>query len=111
MILDKSWLIGILTAALVFVVQIVANILISHYLKKHLEKRDKEQDAKEKAKIDYDQVSLEVNIASAKLSYALAMAIKRGSPNGEVEAGIAAYSEAMEKLQGFLRNQALYSIK
>lgn len=105
--MEKVWYV----AVAIFVVQIVANVIITHYVKKHLEDRDRKQEAKEKARINYENVSLEVNIASAKLSYALAMAIKRGSPNGEVEVGITSYNEAMDKLQDFLRNQALYSIK
>lgn len=105
--MDKVWYV----AVVVFVVQVVANVVISHYVKKNLERRDAAQDKKEKSRIEYEKVSLEVNIASAKLSYALAMAIKRGSPNGEVETGIAAYNDAMQKLQDFLRSQALYSIK
>ena len=111
MTLDKSWIVGILTGAAVFVIQLLATLVITHFVKKKLEERDAKQDKKEKARIEYENVSLEVNIASAKLSYALAMAWKRGQPNGEVEAGITAYNEAMEKLQTFIRNQALYSIK
>ena len=108
--MDKGWLIGILSGAFVFVVQLIANIFISHYLKKHLEKRDREQDQKDQARLKYEEVSLDVNTASAKLAYALAMAWKRGSPNGEVEAGINAYNEAMAKQAEFLRKQALYNI-
>lgn len=109
--MDKSWVVGLLTGAAVFVIQLIATIIITHFVNKKLKERDDRQDKKEKARVDYENVSLEVNLASAKLSYALAMAIKRGSPNGEVEAGITAYNEAMQKLQTFLRDQALYSIK
>lgn len=109
--LDKSWIVGLLTGAAVFVIQLVATLVITHLVNKKLKERDDKQDKKEKARVNYENVSLEVNIASAKLSYALAMAWKRGQPNGEVEAGITAYNEAMQKLQTFLRDQALYSIK
>lgn len=109
--MDKSWVVGLLTGAAVFVIQLIATLIITHFVNKKLKERDDKQDKKEKARVDYENVSLEVNLASAKLSYALAMAWKRGQPNGEVEAGIAAYNEAMQKLQNFLRDQALYSIK
>lgn len=106
----EGWVIGLISGAVVFVVQLTANVIITHRVKRKLDKRDEEQDKKEKARVNYENVSLEVNLASAKLSYALAMAWKRGEPNGEVEAGVAAYGEAMDKLQEFLRTQALYSI-
>ena len=109
--MDKSWVVGLLTGAAVFVIQLIATIIITHFVNKKLKERDDRQDKKEKARVNYESVSLEVNLASAKLSYALAMAWKRGEPNGEVEAGIKQYDEAMQKLQTFLRDQTLYSIK
>lgn len=106
-----AWVVGLLTGTAVFVIQLVATLVITHFVNKKLKERDDKQDRKEKARVNYESVSLEVNLASAKLSYALAMAWKRGEPNGEVEAGVAAYNEAMQKLQIFLRDQTLYSIK
>lgn len=96
--------------ALVFVIQIVANVVISNRLNKKIEERDKKQEEIEKARLEYEVIMLEVTDASAKLSYALAMAIKRGSPNGEVEAGIEAYNKAMNNKNQFLQTQALYRI-
>ena len=43
----------------------------------------------------------------AKLSYAVAMAIKRGTPNGEVEEGIEAYEAAKKKYIKFLDKLAI----
>lgn len=106
-----AWVVGLLTGTAVFVIQLVATLVITHFVNKKLKERDDKQDRKEKARVNYESISLEVNLASAKLSYALAMAWKRGEPNGEVEAGVAAYNEAMQKLQIFLRDQTLYSIK
>lgn len=111
MSVGKEWLIGLLTGASVFLVQLIATLLITHFVNKKMKERDDRQDKKEKARVNYESVSLEVNLASAKLSYALAMAWKRGEPNGEVEAGIKQYNDAMQKLQTFLRDQTLYSIK
>lgn len=94
----------------IFVAQIIANVIISHMIKKKLEERDRKQAEKEQARVEYENVVLDVTNANAKLSYALAMAIKRGSPNGEVEAGISAYNEAMNKQTKFLQKQAIYRI-
>lgn len=55
-------------------------------------------------------LSLEMNMANAKLSYAIAMAIKRGSPNGEVEEAIEAYDAAKKKYFEFLDKLAFESL-
>ena len=52
-------------------------------------------------------LALEMNMANAKLSYAVAMAIKRGTPNGEVEEGITAYEAARKKYLQFLDQLAI----
>lgn len=96
--------------AFLFILQIIVTVLVTHNLNKKLQKRDQKQDEIESARIEYEQIMLEVTDASAKLSYALAMAIKRGSPNGEVEAGIEAYNGAMKNKNQFLQKQALYRI-
>lgn len=93
-----------------FLLQLVATVVITHIIKKKLDERDKKQAEKEQARVEYENVVLDVTNANAKLSYALAMAIKRGSPNGEVEAGISAYNDAMNKQTKFLQKQAIYSI-
>lgn len=50
-----------------------------------------------------EQVRISLLVASAKLSYAVAMAVKRGSPNGEIEQGVAQYQEAMKEFREFER--------
>lgn len=45
-------------------------------------------------------------MACARLSYAVAVAIKNKRVNGEVEEGIEAYEEAKEKYFKFLNEQA-----
>ena len=49
---------------------------------------------------------LDLMMATAKLAYATAVAIKRGRANGEVEEGIAAYEQAKSKYIAFLNEQA-----
>lgn len=97
-------------AGFLFVLEIVVNVVITNRLNKKLKERDEKQEQIEKARLEYELTVLDVVNASAKLSYALAMAIKRGSPNGEVEAGIDAYNSAMQKEEKFLKEQALYRI-
>ena len=58
----------------------------------------------EEQRIEAENVQVSLLVATAKLSYALAMAAKRGTPNGEVEEGIEQYKEAMKSFKQFERN-------
>lgn len=60
------------------------------------DKRNKEADAKEEQKKKSDKAQLSLLLAAAKLSYACAMAMKNGHPNGEIEDGIEQYKEAIK---------------
>lgn len=48
---------------------------------------------------------LDLEVATAQLSYAVAMAYKRGTPNGEMEMAIKQYGKAMEKFRKYERKQ------
>ena len=69
-------------------------------------KRDEHRASYEAARKQEMMLHLQLQMATADLSYAVAMAIKRGSPNGEVEAGIKAYDEARAEYDKFLNKQA-----
>lgn len=55
------------------------------------EEADKEQHA---SKTKLELLHLQLVNAGNSLSYAVAMAVKRGTPNGEIEEGIAKYRKA-----------------
>lgn len=84
------------------IVEAVAAAIIISHVKKSQKKRDDHIEARKKESM----LSLDLQIATAKLSYAIAMAWKRGTPNGEVEEGVEAYEKAMDKYQQFLNEQA-----
>ena len=69
-------------------------------------KREKETDARAEARKKESLLALELQMATAKMSYAVAMAVKRGYANGEVEEAIEAYEEARKKYLAFLNEQA-----
>lgn len=56
-------------------------------------------------------LALNLQMATAKLAYATAMAIKRGKPNGEIEEGIEAYCLAKKKYTDFLNELATDSLE
>ncbi len=68
-------------------------------------KRDDREDQREDDRYRSEMLRISLLIATAKLSYAVAMAIKRGSPNGEVEEGIKQYESAMEEFRKFEQQQ------
>ena len=66
-------------------------------------KRDaaiRERDAR---RVEAEHVQVSLLVATAKLSYAIAMAMKRGTPNGEVEEGVEQYKEAIIAFKQFER--------
>lgn len=66
-------------------------------------KREERAEEKEKLREEADACRLSLLLATAKLSYAVAMAMKRGKPNGEIEEGIEQYEKAKERFREFER--------
>lgn len=80
---------SVLTAMLVF------------WLQRQQKNRDKiTEDNAEKRKKE-SLLSLQMMSANNQLSYAVAMAVKRGYANGEVEAALAVYNEANSAYKKF----------
>ena len=67
--------------------------------------RDKSQQEVERARERESLLNINLTFATAQLSYAVAMAVKRGSPNGEVEEGVRAYEKALAEYREFEREQ------
>lgn len=70
-------------------------------------KRDDKNSEMDAERQHSEELRISLLVASAQLSYAVAMAIKRGSPNGEIEEGIKEYNKAMEKFRKFEREQLI----
>ena len=66
-------------------------------------KRDERARERDQRHTEAENVQVALLVATAKLSYALAMAAKRGTPNGEVEDGIKQYQDAMRDFLRFER--------
>ncbi len=65
------------------------------------ERRERQEQDRQKSEL----LRISMLMATAKLSYAVAMAVKRGKPNGEIEEGIDAYNESLEKFREFEREK------
>lgn len=88
---------AILPGLIVAIVMAIAN--------RRQARKDQKDANKERARMRSEELRISLLVATAQLSYAVAMAIKRGSPNGEVEEGIKQYNKAMSKFREFEREQ------
>lgn len=66
-------------------------------------KTTKKKDDAEAARRKEARLNLNLTFATAQLSYACAMAIKRGFPNGEIEEAVETYKVALEDYRVFER--------
>jgi hypothetical protein len=85
---------------------VLVGIIMAYYNKKQA-KRDKEIEQRAKDRRKESLLGLKLSMANGKMSYATAMAIKRGHANGEVEEGIEAYSQARKEYLDFVNEQAV----
>lgn len=79
--------------------------LVLFYWERRQQKNDRHNKLHEDLAIEGDLVRLDLEVATAKLAYAVAMAVQRGKPNGEMEEALKRYHEAMDKFRKFERKQ------
>lgn len=109
-------------AAMLAVIQSVAAALITYFIKRQFsqhdkiaaarkEMHDKAQMEHDTARFDQECLQLEITMATAKLSYAIVAAIKRGTPNGEIEDALKDFKKAHERYNSFLRQQGIHKLE
>jgi hypothetical protein len=87
---------------------LLPSLLVSLYMaffNRRIAKRDKYSESLDEARRQSDQLKLSLLMATAQLSYAVAVAIKRGHPNGEIEEAAEQYNEALAAFREFERVQ------
>ena len=87
---------------------LLPSLLVSLYMaffNRKISKRDKYTESFAEARQRSDQLKLSLLLATAQLSYAVAIATKRGHPNGEIEEGIEQYAKALQEFREFERIQ------
>lgn len=87
-----------------FMPGLVVGLLLAYWNRKQ-NKKDADNEEVENNKKLKDALEISLLVATAELSYATTMAIKRGSPNGEVEVAVKRYNKAMEKFREFERKK------
>ena len=80
--------------------------IISGTISRKLTKAEQDAEEKEKARSNETVLILSGIKAAGALSYATAVALKRGHANGEVEQGVEAYKQWEQDLDKFLMEQA-----
>lgn len=70
-----------------------------------LNRTAKRRDAAEKNRVEEAKLNLDITFATAQLAYAIAMAMKRGHPNGEVEEAVDVYVKALSSYREFERER------
>ena len=92
----------------VYIISLLPAIItgsVLFYVQRSQKKRDKIVDERAKTRERETYVMLKLELAAAQLSYATAMAIKRGTPNGEIEEGIRQYDKALKGFREFEHEQ------
>jgi hypothetical protein len=87
---------------------LLPSLLVSLYMaffNRRIAKRDKYSESLDEARRQSDQLKLSLLMATAQLSYAVAVAIKRGHPNGEIDEAAEQYNEALAAFREFERVQ------
>ena len=79
--------------------------VVMAYFNRAQKKRTDAQEKREHNKVEYETLQLDLLLATAQLSYATAMAIKRGTPNGEMEVAIEQYDRAITKFRKYERSR------
>jgi len=97
-----EWFESLIVGLVPSVISAVVIFVVTHKLTRAEAHRDALAEARKREAL----LELEMIMATAKLSYAVAVAVKRGEPNGEIEDGIAAFEAAKRKYVAFLNEQA-----
>ena len=97
----------IVTAGFSLLVSIIL-IVVQRKQKKLDEKQERrhlKEERRYEARKKRDEIAFDLQVATAELAYACAMALKRGKANGEVETAEKRYDEAMKAFREFEREQ------
>ena len=89
---------------LAMVPSLLVGVVLAIFNARQKKREDRERDD-ECRRQKVAALNLSLLLASAKLSFAVAMAVQRGKPNGEIEEGVAQYNDALERFREFEREQ------
>lgn len=88
-----------------------AATIICAYIAAQGKKRDKMEETRAEQRAKEGQLQLKMLDANSKLTIGVAMALKHGYANGEIEAGLKAVKDAQTEYVNFLEGVAIDQIK
>lgn len=88
-----------------------AATIICAFIAHRTEQREKRVDARAEQRAKEGRLQLKMTQANNKLTIGIAMALKTGHANGEVEAGLKAVEEAQRDYREFLDGLAMDELK
>jgi hypothetical protein len=97
----------IITAFLAAVVPSLFCGIVLGFMNRKADRRYEEEKERAQERAEAAQVQMQMVTASAALSYACAVALKRGETNGEVEDAVAQYALAKKRFNDFLMESAI----
>ena len=83
---------------------LVVGLVLAGYNRKQ-KSRDDHAQQREQERVESERLRISLLSATAQLSYAVTMALKRGSTNGEVEPAVEQYEKAMREFRAFEQKQ------
>ena len=106
--MTESLIIALIAAAATIIAAIITGIFAYRQarLTKRIEADAEETKEKEDQRKKESLLAMELSNANAKLTVGVAMALKRGHANGEIEEGLKAVQMAMDAYEAYLREVA-----
>ena len=90
--------------------QTLITSLLVYYIKKQMDLRDEKAERELELRKKESRLSLQMMVTGNKLAKATAMALKRGTPNGEVEEVLESYEKAEKDYFDFINNSFVENI-
>lgn len=91
---------------LISILQTIIVSMLIYYLQRRQVKLDEKLQIRSAARKKESLLALELNMANAHLTHAVAIAVKRGRANGEIEEAIQLYDKAKKEYFDFINEQA-----
>lgn len=93
-------------AIIISITQTIIVSMLIYYLQRRQVKLDEKLQIRSAARKKESLLALELNMANAHLTHAVAIAVKRGRANGEIEEAIELYDKAKKEYFDFINEQA-----
>lgn len=93
---------AVITGLVAAIVPSIVVALIMLWLNRKIDRKDSEDKKAKERQIKAEEVTMGLTSASASLSLACAVALRRGETNGEVETAVAEYNDAKRAYYGFI---------